>query len=91
MLSVCLYVYPHPQILNGWTNLYVVQLGTCIMAPEPISTAYFINLSVYLLSLPGNGWVNNVTAATNIHETIEELLDVSFSMRSVSHQRKVDD
>jgi hypothetical protein len=30
----------------------------------------------------------NVTAATNAKTTIEELLDVSFSMRSVSYQGK---
>jgi hypothetical protein len=32
-----------------------------------------------------------VTAATNIHTTIEELLEASFSMRSVSYGRKVGD
>jgi hypothetical protein len=32
----------------------------------------------------------NVRAATNTHVTIEELLDASFSVRSVSYQRKVD-
>jgi hypothetical protein len=31
----------------------------------------------------------NVTAATNRHATIEELLDASSSMRSMSYQRKV--
>jgi hypothetical protein len=30
----------------------------------------------------------NVTAATNTHATIEELLDASFSMLSVSYQGK---
>jgi hypothetical protein len=33
----------------------------------------------------------NVTTATNTHATIEELLDVSFYMRSVSYQRKIGD
>jgi hypothetical protein len=33
----------------------------------------------------------NITAATNTQATIEELLDASFSMRSVSFQREVDD
>jgi hypothetical protein len=33
----------------------------------------------------------NVTAATNTHTTIEELLDVSFSMRPVSYQREAGD
>jgi hypothetical protein len=30
----------------------------------------------------------NVTAVTNTHETIEELLDASFSMWAVSYQGK---
>jgi hypothetical protein len=33
----------------------------------------------------------NDTAATNTYITIEELLDASFSMRSVSYQRKIGD
>jgi hypothetical protein len=33
----------------------------------------------------------HVTAETNTHATIEELLDASFSMRSVSYQRQVGD
>jgi hypothetical protein len=33
----------------------------------------------------------NVTAATNTHAKIEELLEASFSMPSVSYQRKVSD
>jgi hypothetical protein len=33
----------------------------------------------------------NVTAATNTQATIEELLDASFSMRSVSYQTKLGD
>jgi hypothetical protein len=43
------------------------------------------------LLLLGYGSVKNVTAATNKHETIEELLDTSFSMWSMSYQRKVGD
>jgi hypothetical protein len=31
----------------------------------------------------------NFTAATNTHETIEDLLDALFSMESVSYQRRV--
>jgi hypothetical protein len=52
------------------------------MAPEPISTAYFINplpsVCVYMFILPsllGNGLVKRVTAAKNTHATIEESLD----------------
>jgi hypothetical protein len=31
----------------------------------------------------------NVTAATNVHATIKEFLDASFSMQPVLYQRKV--
>jgi hypothetical protein len=55
------------------------------MAPEPISTAYFINSShqslylyVYPLIVAKQRLGKNVTAATNTHATIEELLDASF-------------
>jgi hypothetical protein len=68
------------------------------MAPEPISTAYFINpshhsvcLYVYIrLSLLGNGSIDTFLWQ-RIYETIEELLEASFSMRPVSYQKKVDD
>jgi hypothetical protein len=76
----------------------IMKLGTYIMAPEPISTAYFINLShqsvclhVYPPIVARQGLGKNVTAATNTHATIEELLDASFSMRSMSYERKVGD
>jgi hypothetical protein len=41
------------------------------------------------LLLLGTGSVKNVTAATNTHATVEELLNAYFSMRSISHERKV--
>jgi hypothetical protein len=59
-----------------------MRLGMYIMAPEPISTAYFINPShqsvclyvyPYIVARPGLG--RNFTAATNTRETMEELLD----------------
>jgi hypothetical protein len=75
-----------------------MKLGMYIMAPEPISTANFINLSyqfvclyVYPAIVARQRLGKNVTAATSTHATIEELLDASFSMRSVSYQRKVGD
>jgi hypothetical protein len=75
-----------------------IKLGMYIMAPEPISTAYFINpshqrvcLYVYPPIVAGQQLGKNVIAATNTHEIIEELLDASFCMRSVSQQRKVGD
>jgi hypothetical protein len=55
-----------------------------ITAPEPVSTAYFINpyqsvcLHVYPPTVARNRFGKNVTAATNAHERIEELLEVSY-------------
>jgi hypothetical protein len=79
-----------------------MKLSTYITAPEPISTACFINSScqsvcvyVYLsldkhpLSLLGNGSAKEkVAAATNTHATIEELLDSALSMLFVSYKGK---
>jgi hypothetical protein len=69
-----------------------MKLGMHIMELGPISTAYYINpthqsvrLYVYPI-VPRQGLGENITAATNTHATIEELLDASFSMRSVSYQ-----
>jgi hypothetical protein len=67
-----------------------MKLGMYIMAPEPISAAYFINpshhsvcLNVYpTLSLLGNGSVDTFPWQ-RIQTTIEELLEASFSIRSV--------
>jgi hypothetical protein len=71
-----------------------MKLGMDIVAPKPISTAYFIILShqsvclyVYALIVAGQRLGKNVTAASNTHATIE-LLDASFSMRYVSYQGK---
>jgi hypothetical protein len=80
-----------------------IKLGTCIMAPEPISTAYFMNpshqsvcLYLYPPLVARQQLGKKVKAETNTHATIEELvdsdgLDASFSMQSVSYQRKVGD
>jgi hypothetical protein len=72
-----------------------MKLGTYIMPPDPISTAYFINpsdqsvcLYVYPLSLLDNGWVNTFPRH-RIHATVEELLTGSFSVRSVSYEKRV--
>jgi hypothetical protein len=68
-----------------------------IMAPEPISTAYFTNpshqslcLCVYPLIVARQQLGKNVTAVTNTPATTE-LLDVSFSMRFVLYKREVGD
>jgi hypothetical protein len=65
-----------------------------IKEPEPISTAYFINPTVSLCvynvaATVSRQWLDkNVTAVTNTHIIIEELLGESFSMRSVSFKNK---
>jgi hypothetical protein len=63
---------------------------------EPISAAYFINscyqfvcLYVYASIIARQRLGKNVTTETNTHVTTGELLEASFYMRSVSHQRKV--
>jgi hypothetical protein len=67
-----------------------IKLGMYIMAPELISTAYFINPSNQSVSpiVARQRLGKNVIAATNTHETIEELFDAPFSMRSVSYEGK---
>jgi hypothetical protein len=73
-----------------------MKLGMYITALEAVSMAYFINpshQSVYLYVYPTvvarQRLSKNMTAAMNTHVT-EELLD-TFSMWSVSYQRKVRD
>jgi hypothetical protein len=73
----------------------LMKLGMYIMTPEPTSTGCFINpfhqsVCLYIQPIitvrqrPGK----NVTATTNTHAMIEELLDASFSMESVSYRGK---
>jgi hypothetical protein len=57
-----------------------------VMAPKPISAAYLINPShqsaficVYS-AVAGQRFCKNVTAATNTHATVGELLDASSSI-----------
>jgi hypothetical protein len=66
-----------------------MKLRMYIMAPVPISKAYFINLShqsvclyVYLHIIAMQQLGKNVIAATNNQATTEPL-DTSFSMQSV--------
>jgi hypothetical protein len=73
------------------------KLGIYIMANEPISVAYLIYpshppvcLYVYPLSLIGNGSADTLSGQ-RIHAAVEEFLKDSFSIRSVSYQRKVGD
>jgi hypothetical protein len=82
-VCVNLSVYPLSLLGNGSVIMSLSLLG---------------NGSVKIpLSLLGNGSVarkqlgEHVLAATNTHETIQELLDASISMHSVSYHRKVGD
>jgi hypothetical protein len=93
-----LFVCESPPAINFSMHEPVSMKLAYIMAPEPISTAYFINpshqfvcLYVYPPIVTRQWPSKNVIAATNTHETIEELLDASFSMRSVSYQTKTGD
>jgi hypothetical protein len=74
-----------------------MKLGMYVMVPGPISAAYIINhphqcvcLYMYPLTVARQRLDKNVPAAANTYVEIEELLDASFSMGSVYHQRKVD-
>jgi hypothetical protein len=84
------YLPPH-KLLNDWTSLY--ETWYVYRDTEPISLAYLINpshhsayLYMYLLSLPGNGSVEKVTAATNTYGTIKFV--ATFSIRHMSYQRE---
>jgi hypothetical protein len=89
----CLCVSP----INFWMPEPIfMKLHMYIMAPEPIWTAYFVNLSqqsvcLYVYPPPvllGNGLVN-MFPQQRIHITVEEFLDTSFSIPSMSYQRRV--
>jgi hypothetical protein len=69
-----------------------MKLGMYIMAPTSISAGYFIKPSLQFMSpliVVRQRLGKNTTAATNAHTAIEELLDASFSMLSMSYPRKV--
>jgi hypothetical protein len=97
--AVCLCVCESPPLSKFWkAGPIFMKLGMYITARESISTAYFINLSpqslclyVYLFIVATQRLGKYVTAATNRHATMKQSLAASFSMRSVSYQRKVDD
>jgi hypothetical protein len=92
MITILLWI-PPPQ-----SKPIFIKLCIYIMTTEPISMAYFINLShqsvcayVYAPTVTRQRLCKNITVEMNTHSTIEELLDASFPMRSVSCQRKVCD
>jgi hypothetical protein len=65
-------------------------LGIYIMAPEPILNLSHqsVCLYVYPLLVARQRLGKNITAGTDKHATIEELLDASFSVRFLSSQRR---
>jgi hypothetical protein len=74
-----------------------IKLGMHIMAPEPITMAYFINLSdqfVGLYEYPSTvarqRLGKNVSAAINTHEKIEELSEtfVFYAVRVLTNESK---
>jgi hypothetical protein len=72
----------------------IMELGMHIMAPEPISMAYFINpfhqsvcLYLYLPIAASHQLGKNITVAINTHARIEELFVASFSVMSVSSKK----
>jgi hypothetical protein len=86
MLSVC------PSINFWMAEPIFMKIGVYVTAPEPNSSAYFISLShqpvylyVYLPVVARQRLGKNVTAITNTYATTEELLDISFYLRSVSY------
>jgi hypothetical protein len=93
-LHVCMYEYIPPFNFSMPEPIFM-KLGTYIMAPEPISTAYFLNpahqsvcLCVYPSIVIRKRLGKNVTMTTNTHAKMAELLDMLFSVRSVKHQRR---
>jgi hypothetical protein len=88
MLSVCLCI---PPIKFKMPELLFMIHGMYNMASEPISAVHFINPSqqsvcpyVYPTTVARQRLCKNVTTATR-----EELLEASFSMRSVSYKRSM--
>jgi hypothetical protein len=75
-----------------------MKLGMYIIAPDSISKAVFINLHhqfvclyVYPSVVAMQRHSKNIAAAKDTRATVEELLDASFSMRSVSYEGNVGD
>jgi hypothetical protein len=85
---------PH-QLLNALTKLYetwYVYHGTCAHF-KGVFHKFLPSVCVYIcIPLTARQRLGkNVTAAMNTYATIQDLLDASFSVRSVSYQRKVGD
>jgi hypothetical protein len=87
VLSVCQCITPIKFLMP---EPIFMKLGICIMAPEPISTVYVINpshqsvcLNLYPLIVARQRLGKNINVSTNTRARIEELLDATFSMRTV--------
>jgi hypothetical protein len=82
---------PVHQLLDSWISF--MKVCTCSMATESISAVHLSKflqcLGVYVsfLSVLGNGSVNTLPGQ-RMHVTLEELLGVSFSVRSMLYLRK---
>jgi hypothetical protein len=94
-LPCCLFACVFPPINFRTPEPIFMKFGTYITTPEPISMAQLKNpthqsvrLYVYPLLVARQRLGTNFTEVTNSQVTIEELLDASFSMRSVSYQDK---
>jgi hypothetical protein len=89
-------MYLLPPFKFSMLELIFMKPDIYIMAPEPISTAYFINPShlsvcvyMYLHIVGRQGVGKNVTTVMNIRATIDKLFDAKFPKRSVSYQKEL--
>jgi hypothetical protein len=96
-LCSCMSVYlSRHQLLNDWANPYEISYvyhDTWVhlngIFHKSLPSVYVF---VYAFPYAARQWlVKNVTEATNTHATIEELLEESSSIRSMSCQIKADD
>jgi hypothetical protein len=90
---LCNWEFPPPMNFCMPEPIFM-KLDMNIMASEPISTVNFINSShqsacLYVYPIVARQRLGkNVTAETNTQANIGNLLDESFSMQSVSYQRR---
>jgi hypothetical protein len=60
--------------------------SVCLSVYPPIVTRQRLYIKIHVVARQQLGI--NITTATNIQATVEELLDVSFSMQSMSYEGK---
>jgi hypothetical protein len=83
-----LFVYPPYQLLNALTNLYETWYVCHMSKISSNSPCICMCIPLFLL---GKRSVKTLPQAKNTLSTIQEFLNASFSMRSVSYQNKVGD